>query len=88
MTAYGLAGGRERTPLIFADFPRLARLIAFFIYATGEETFGRDLAVLAGMVADGRLKVRRDTRSWDETREGVQSLRERAVRGKLVLTVN
>ena len=54
VVAYGVAGGREPTPLAFYDFagqPALGRLIGFFVYATGEETFGADLAALAG---DGR----------------------------------
>jgi NADPH2:quinone reductase len=89
VTAYGLAGGREPTPLTFADFAGapLGRLIAFYVYATGEATFGRDLGVLAGLVADGRLRVERSTRHWSETREAIQALRERAVTGKVVLTI-
>jgi NADPH:quinone reductase-like Zn-dependent oxidoreductase len=91
VVAYGVAGGREPTPLAFYDFagePALGRLVGFFIYRTGEETFGADLAVLAAMVADGRLRVDRGaTRDWDETREGLADLREHRVTGKVVLTV-
>jgi NADPH:quinone reductase-like Zn-dependent oxidoreductase len=76
----------------FFDFARgggqLGRLIAFFIYATGEETFGEDLAVLAGLVADGRLRVEKGVqRDWGETPAAVQALRDRRVTGKVVLTV-
>jgi NADPH:quinone reductase-like Zn-dependent oxidoreductase len=92
VTAYGVAGGEPQTPLAFFDFARgggqLGRLIAFFIYATGEETFGEDLGVLAGLVADGRLRVQKGVqRDWAETREAVQALRDRQVTGKVVLTV-
>jgi NADPH2:quinone reductase len=93
VTAYGVAGGRPQTPLAFFDFAqgegRLGKLIGFFIYATGEETFGADLAVLAGLVADGRLRVEKGVqRDWSETREAVQALRDRQVTGKVVLTVS
>jgi NADPH:quinone reductase-like Zn-dependent oxidoreductase len=91
VVAYGVAGGREPTPLAFYDFggpPALGRLIGFFVYATGEQTFGADLEVLAAMVADGRLRVDRGgTRDWDETREALADLRERRVVGKVVLTL-
>src|SRR4051794_29608297 len=93
VTAYGVAGGRPQTPLAFFDFGqgegRLGKLIGFFVYATGEETFGADLAVLAGLVADGRLRVEKGVeRDWSETREAVQALRDRQVAGKVVLTVS
>jgi NADPH:quinone reductase len=89
VTAYGVAGSREPTPLAFYDFAagRLGRLIGFFIYATGEETFGEDLAVLAALVADGRLRVEHTVRDWAETREALQALRDGGVSGKLVLTI-
>jgi NADPH:quinone reductase len=89
VTAYGVAGGREPTPLAFWDFAngRLGKLIGFFIYTTGEETFGEDLAVLAGLVADGRLRVDAVVRDWSQTLGAVQDLRDRKVTGKLVLTL-
>jgi NADPH:quinone reductase len=89
VAAYGVAGGREPTPLAFWDFAggQLGRLIGFFIYAQGEETFGEDLAVLAGLVADGRLDVGADVRDWSETGQAIQDLRDRKVTGKLVLTL-
>jgi NADPH:quinone reductase-like Zn-dependent oxidoreductase len=91
VVAYGVAGGREPTQLAFYDFagpPALGRLVGFFVYATGEETFGADLAALAGLVADGRLRVDRSaTRDWDETREALEDLRQRRVTGKVVLTL-
>jgi NADPH:quinone reductase-like Zn-dependent oxidoreductase len=91
VVAYGVAGGGGPTPLAFYDFagpPALGRLVAFFIYATGEQTFGDDLAALAGMIADGRLRVARDaTRGWDETLDALEDLREHRVTGKVVLTL-
>jgi NADPH:quinone reductase-like Zn-dependent oxidoreductase len=91
VAAYGVAGGREPTPLAFGDFAasggQLGRLIGFFVYATGEETFGEDLGVLAGMIADGRLRVEADMRDWSETREALEDFRERKITGKLVLTL-
>jgi NADPH2:quinone reductase len=87
-TAYGVAGGREPTPLHFFDFAPLARLIGFFIYGTDERTFGRDLGVLAGLVADGRLTVPRGVEAdWTETATALDALRERRVAGKVVLTI-
>ncbi len=89
VVAYGVAGTREPTPLAFYDFgeARLGRLVGFFIYATGEETFGADLAVLAGWVAEGRLRVERaGERDWAQTREAIHALRDRRVTGKVVLT--
>jgi NADPH:quinone reductase-like Zn-dependent oxidoreductase len=82
-------GTREPTELAFYDFAHgpLGRLVGFFIYQTGEETFGDDLAVLAGYVADGRLQVQRTTLPWERTLEAVQSLRDRRITGKAVLTV-
>jgi NADPH:quinone reductase-like Zn-dependent oxidoreductase len=89
VAAYGVAGGREPAPLAFYDFAggQLGRLIGFFVYATGEESFGEDLATLAGLVADGRLRVESRVRDWSETRMALQELRDRNVTGKVVLTL-
>jgi NADPH2:quinone reductase len=89
VTAYGVASG-ARSDLAFYDFAGAApggRLEAFFIYATGEETFGQDLGLLAAMVADGRLSPQIGVvRDWSETVEAVESLRSRDASGKVVLT--
>ncbi|HEY2601188.1 MAG TPA: zinc-binding dehydrogenase [Thermoleophilaceae bacterium] len=91
VTAYGMAGGQQPAPLAFYDFAagggQLGRLIGFFIYATGEETFGEDLGMLAGLVADGRLRVDSTVRDWSETRAALQDFRDRRISGKLVLTL-
>jgi NADPH:quinone reductase-like Zn-dependent oxidoreductase len=91
VTAYGVAGGREPTPLAFWDFGvgggRLGKLIGFFIYATDEQTFGEDLGLLAGLVGDGRVRVAADVRDWSETKAALQDFRDRKITGKLVLTL-
>jgi NADPH:quinone reductase-like Zn-dependent oxidoreductase len=90
LTAYGLASG-QRSDIAFSDFRAAApggRLQGFFIYSTGEETFGEDLGTLAGLVADGRLSPRLGVvRDWSQTTEAVAALRARQVAGKVVLTV-
>jgi NADPH:quinone reductase-like Zn-dependent oxidoreductase len=86
--AYGAAGGREPAQLGFWEFPPLARLIGFFVYATGEETFGADLELLAAMVGDGRLQPPvGEIRDWSQAVAAVEALRERAVTGKVVCTL-
>jgi NADPH2:quinone reductase len=89
VAAYGLSSG-EPTPLSFRAFAGgpLGRLVGFFVYATGEATFGHDLGVLAGLVADGRLRVPKGVESdWSRTREAVDALRRREATGKVVLTI-
>ncbi|HZD73495.1 MAG TPA: zinc-binding dehydrogenase [Actinomycetota bacterium] len=90
VTAYGLAGG-ERSQLAFSDFREAtpgATLQGFFVYRTGEETFGEDLAILARMVADGRLHpLLGVVREWSHTVEAVDALRSRQATGKVVLTL-
>jgi NADPH:quinone reductase-like Zn-dependent oxidoreductase len=89
VTAYGLASGEPST-LTFADFVQapFARLIGFFIYRSGEETFGEDLGFLAGLVGDGRLRVETGVRwDWSRTVEAVDALRQRKVTGRAVLLI-
>jgi NADPH2:quinone reductase len=89
VTAYGLASG-ERSQIAFFDFNSAqpgGRLEGFRIYATDEETFGEDLGMLAGMVADGRLDPRLGVvRDWSNTVEALDALRGRQATGKVVLT--
>jgi NADPH:quinone reductase len=62
---------------------------SFYIYETGVDTFGEDLAFLASLVADGRLRpLIGAERSWREADGVVRSLRERQVHGKAVLLVD
>ncbi|MBO0827671.1 MAG: zinc-binding dehydrogenase [Streptosporangiales bacterium] len=91
VVAYGVAGGEPKSELAFFDFGSapLARLVGFFVYATGEETFGDDLAVLAEMISAGRLDPKLGVvRDWAETVEAVDALRQRQATGKVVLTVS
>ncbi len=87
-TAYGVASG-QRSDIAFHDFAAGApgaRLEGFFVYRTGEQTFGADLALLARLVADGQLRPQETTMDWDQTPAAVAALRERRATGKQVLT--
>ena len=86
-TAYGLASG-QRSAIAFCDFADApgARLEGFFVYSTGEETFGADLAALATLVAQGSLVPHIGApRGWGQTPAAVMALRGRGVTGKLIL---
>lgn len=88
--AYGVAGGEPKSSLAFFDFGTapLTKLVGFFVYATGEETFGDDLGVLAGLVATGRLDPKLGVvRDWADTVDAVDALRQRKAAGKVVLTL-
>jgi NADPH:quinone reductase len=91
VTAYGVASG-QRSDIAFYDFAAGApgaRLEGFFVYRTGEETFGDDLAALAQLVADGRLEPQIGTpRDWASTPAAVTALRDRKITGKVVLTLD
>lgn len=82
---YGTLGGPA--PLGLVDFPRGApcRVIPLF-HAYPLETRGNDLATLVELVAQERLKPLLGMVSdWTETRQVLEALRERRVRGKAVL---
>lgn len=65
----------------------MSRVIGFFHYLP-TETKGEDLAILAALVADGRLRPQVGTTAdWTATRDVLAQLRDRAVRGKAVLTI-
>jgi NADPH:quinone reductase-like Zn-dependent oxidoreductase len=88
LTAYGMASG-QRSELAFSDLRDSVpggKLQGFFVYRSGEETFGQDLAVLVGLVADGRLSPQLGVvGDWSETPAVVAALRDRQVTGKAVL---
>jgi NADPH2:quinone reductase len=66
-----------------------ASIRSFYIFQTGVETFGEDLAYLVGLIAAGRLRPEVGLElSWRETARAVQALRERRVTGKAVLLVD
>lgn len=90
LTAFGVAGG-DPSSLAFSDFRAapLGRLVGFFLYGTEEATFGRDLAALAGLVADGRLTpLLGQVAPWEQALEVVDALRRRRLVGKGVLTLD
>ena len=62
---------------------------SFFIYQTGVETFGEDLAYLVELIAGRRLQPEVGLElSWRETAKAVKALRDRQVMGKAVLLVD
>jgi len=90
IVAYGNSSG-EPTSVSFRDFAehQNARLQSLFVYTTAPEAaFAPDLAVLAGLLADGALKplVERQ-RNWREVPEAAIALRERRIAGKAVFRV-
>lgn len=86
VVAYGgVAGPAELGLAAFRPAP-LARVVGFFHHVPEEEK-GADLATLAGLVADGRLRPRLgDERGWAELRDVLDLLADRQIRGKAVLT--
>jgi NADPH:quinone reductase len=88
LAAYGMASG-EKSSLAFTDLRGAtdARIIGFFVYATDVRTFGDDLGFLASLIGAGRLRVSGPRRSWDETRQAIDLLRQRNATGKVVLTI-
>jgi NADPH:quinone reductase-like Zn-dependent oxidoreductase len=89
LTTYGIASGSPRSKLAFFDFASapLARIIGFFLYATGVDTFGTDLAMLADFVQRGTVVPQLGlVKDWSDTRGALDALRQRTVAGKVVLT--
>jgi NADPH:quinone reductase len=89
LVAYGRAGG-PASQISIGDFYRQAwnARIVGFISPVPEETKGEDLAILAGLTADGRLSPRIGlTLGWEKTAEAFAALSRREVRGKAVLTI-
>ncbi len=87
---YG-AAAPEPAKLSLASFRNAphSRIEPFFIYQTGEETFGRDLAFMARLVAEGRLQPQVGLEvSWREVVAALAALRDRRVRGKVVLRID
>lgn len=84
---YGtMAGPAEIGMADFSGAP-LAKVMGFFHHVP-EDQRGADLATLAGFVADGSLKpLLSQVRGWEQTREVLDELRERRIRGKAVLTL-
>jgi NADPH:quinone reductase len=66
-----------------------ARVQGFFVFETGSETFGRDVAYLARLIGEGRLQAQIGLEvSWRQLGRAAAALRDRQVNGKVVLTVD
>ena len=83
---------REATEFAFNDFfaAQNARVQTFFSFSSGpEEAFAPDLALLAGLVADGRLKPQIGAvRSWREIAQAAANLASRRSMGKAVFRID
>jgi len=85
---YGNIGGT--VDLRLADFYGQAwnAHVVGFISPDPDETKGEDLAILAALVADGRLIPRIGlTLRWEQTPEALETLARGEIRGKAVLTL-
>jgi NADPH:quinone reductase-like Zn-dependent oxidoreductase len=87
---YGSRGGASQFSL--GDFYQAgafnAKMVAFISVLTSEGK-SADLAVLAALAADGRLKPRIDLiTDWHQTADALAALARREIRGKAVLTIS
>jgi NADPH2:quinone reductase len=84
----GPAGVSElRLRDFYAGGAHNARVIGF-VSTVPEQTKGEDLAILAGLVADGRLTPRIGwTGDWSRTAEAFGALGRRDIRGKAILVI-
>jgi NADPH:quinone reductase len=66
-----------------------ARIQGFFVYETGVDTFGSDLAFMARLIGEGRLEAPIGLElSWREIGKAVDALRDRQVNGKVILKID
>jgi NADPH:quinone reductase-like Zn-dependent oxidoreductase len=89
LAMYGRVGN-STSEISISDFYRQAwnARIVGFISPVPEETKGEDLAILAGLVADGRLRPRIGlVLDWGKTAQAFAALSRREVRGKAVMTI-
>ena len=86
---FGSSSG-ELTPIGFRQFVpghEGARLQTFAYYASGP-SIGADIALLLAQVAAGRLEARVAlTVPWGDVAQAVDTLRQRRISGKAVLTM-
>ena len=90
IVVYGNSSG-EPTALNFRDFAehQNARIQAFHYFTSEpEERFGPDLAMLAGLIADGSLKPRIVEHSWRELSRIGPLLRDRQIPGKAIFNID
>jgi NADPH:quinone reductase len=89
VVVFGNSSG-EPTAINFRDFGehQNARVQAFHYFTSEpEERFGSDLALLAGLVADGSLKPQIAEYSWREIPKAGLLLRDRQIAGKAIFRV-
>jgi NADPH:quinone reductase-like Zn-dependent oxidoreductase len=90
IVVYGNSSG-EPTAVNFRDFAehQNARIQAFHYFTSEpEERFGTDLALLAGLIADGSLKPRVTEHSWRELSRIGPLLRDRQIPGKAIFHID
>ena len=82
---------QQPSTISFADFgghPR-AKLLPFHVYETGPSTFGADLALMAALIDQGRLRPQIGYQgSWRDLGAALAGLRDRRFGGKAILTVD
>ena len=89
IVVYGNSSG-EDTPLNFRDFAehQNARIQGFHYFTSEpEERFAPDLALLAGLVADGSLRPLIVEHDWSELAAAEERLRARRIAGKAVFHI-
>jgi NADPH:quinone reductase-like Zn-dependent oxidoreductase len=89
IVVYGNSSG-EDTPLNFRDFAehQNARIQGFHYFTSEpEERFAPDLALLAGLVADGSLRPLVVEHDWSELAAAGERLRARRIAGKAVFHI-
>lgn len=87
---YGVASSQP-SQIALGDFSGRAgaQIQGFFVYATGTETFGRDLEYLARLMGEGKLRPQVGLEvSWTELGKAMTALRDRKVNGKVVLRLD
>ncbi len=89
IVVFGNSSG-EPTEITFRDFAehQNARIQAFHYFTSEpEERFGPDLALLAGLIADGSLKPRIAEHGWRDIARIGPLLRDRRIPGKAVFHI-
>lgn len=90
VVVFGNSSGEETT-LSFRDFGAAnnSRIQSFHSFASGpEEAFAPDLALLAGLIGNGKLKPEIEEHSWHDFAGVAKALGERRVRGKAIFRVD
>ncbi len=89
VVVFGNSSG-EPTPINFRDFAehQNARIQGFHYFTSeAEERFGPDLALLAGLIADGSLRPRIAEHGWRDIPRVGTLLRDRQIPGKAVFHI-